>query len=309
MSAALLARRRFNTARSSPKSLQLGPAINMEEGARKQEQDAEDTLASLQSMVGDVTQHSDEMKAGPVSDPKLGPGVDSNELIAQEDRANKERADSMDSAISTVTSAASTISDHAAEMTTGSPKQPNASAPRSSRFIGPSKCEYRVDSGSWQSARACASVKIVEPRLVYLDMAGTGVDTRERAMFFVDSFTTDGTIRSNRKQSTWMAKTSPRCDRIDVYGVFAPAGSSHKGSGKPQLLSIAFSNADAYYTFLKSMNDAILSVGGQIEGGKKTKTRRRGRKAAKKTKRARKHARKTKKARRKGKKARKTARK
>lgn len=120
------------------------------------------------------------------------------------------------------------------------------------------------------------------------------MDTSGRAMFFVESFTTDGTIRSNRRQSSWMTKTSPRCDRIDVYGVFAPAGSSHKGSGKPQQLSIAFSNADAYYKFLKSMNDAILSVGGQIEGGKKMNTIRRGRKAAKKTKKNRKHAKKTK---------------
>jgi hypothetical protein len=51
----------------------------------------------------------------------------------------------MDCTVSAVTTAASTISDHAAEMMTGFP---NASAPRYMRFIGPSKCEYLVNGGS-----------------------------------------------------------------------------------------------------------------------------------------------------------------
>lgn len=42
MSAALLARRRLNTARPSSIPAQLGPAISIEEGARRQEKEAED---------------------------------------------------------------------------------------------------------------------------------------------------------------------------------------------------------------------------------------------------------------------------
>lgn len=65
-------------------------------------------------MVSDVTEYINRMKAVPETDPKLGSSIDSNILIEQEDRANKERADPMDSTVSAVTTAASTISDHAA---------------------------------------------------------------------------------------------------------------------------------------------------------------------------------------------------
>ena len=39
-------------------------------------------------MVGGVAKHSDDMKAMPASDPKVGQWIDSYVLIAQEDRAN-----------------------------------------------------------------------------------------------------------------------------------------------------------------------------------------------------------------------------
>jgi len=123
--------------------------------------------------------------------------------------------------------------------------------------------EVRIGNGSWRKMK---SFKLILPQ-------GSGVAAylsddmwSDQGVVWIKKFETDTDIRKTRGSSMM---SSPRSDRLDLYGCVTKRGSEPDASTKCDTkVSIAFSNADDYERFLDKIKENVV-----VEGGKRSSKR------------------------------------
>lgn len=129
--------------------------------------------------------------------------------------------------------------------------------------------EVRIGNGSWKKVK---SFKLLLPQ-------GSGVAAylsddmwSDQGVVWIKKFETDTDIRKTRGSSMM---SSPRADRLDLIGCVTKRGSEPEAGSKCDTkVSIAFSNADDYETFLDKIKASVVAEGGK-RSSKRRSTRKR----------------------------------